>query len=73
MVAGEDVAKEMRLQIVVILWTEVVVERTTRELCLYFRTQFQSLCSVIPNLWARPRLALLPVRLLVFQYFIQYA
>ena len=28
LVAGEDVAKEMRLQIVVILWTESVVERT---------------------------------------------
>ena len=72
LVASEDIAKEMSLQIVVILRTEVIVERTTRELCLHLSALFQCLCCVIPNLWARPRLALLPLRLPVLQYLTQY-
>ena len=48
LVASEDVAEEVRLQVIVVLWTECVVERTAREFRLHLRTLFQCLCGVIP-------------------------
>ena len=48
LVTSEDVAKEVNLQIVVILRTESVVECTPREFRLHLRTLFQSLCRIIP-------------------------
>ena len=69
LVAGKDVAEEMRLQVVIILWTEVIVERTARELCLVLFAQFVSLLGVVPLSRALPWLALLPVWLLVLQSF----
>ena len=66
LIAGEDIAEEVRLQIVVILRAEVVVERAARHLRLILHAQFLGLAGVVPLLRARPGLALLPVRLLIF-------
>ena len=68
-VAGEDITEKVSLQIVVVLWTEVVVERPTGELRLILNSQFVSLLSVVPLSRALPWLALLPTGLFVLLYF----
>ena len=72
LVASEDVAEEVRLQVVVILRTEVVVELATRHLRLVLHAQLIGGLGIVPFLRARPGLALLPVLLLILQHLTQH-
>ena len=48
LIASEDVTKEVGLQVIVVLWTEFIVERFSRELCLVLSAQFVGLLGIVP-------------------------
>ena len=62
LIAGEDVTKEVRLQVVIVLRTEIVVERSARKLRLVLCAQFVGFAGIVPFGRARPGLAFLPAR-----------
>lgn len=57
LVAGKDVAEEVSLQIIIILWAEVVIERLAAQLGLGLSTFLESQLGIVPNLWTLPCLA----------------
>lgn len=71
LVTGEDVSEKMRLKVVVVLRTEVVVERLTGKLCLDISTFFQGFLCIIPKRRVGPRLTLYPSFLGILQHFAQ--
>ena len=50
LVAGEDITKEVRLHVIVGLWTKGIVPRCTTFITgLHLRSELQCLLSIIPN------------------------
>ena len=60
LVAGEDVAKEVRLQIVVVLRAEGIVEGAAGEEGLHLGAYFERTFCIVPHCGAGPGLALDP-------------
>ena len=72
LVARKDIAEQMRLQIIVILGTEGVVEGTARQPGLHLGALLQCLGCIVPHGGTLPRLAVLPAGLTVLKHLVQH-
>ena len=75
LVSGKDVSEKMCLEIIVVLRTEIIVERTARELGLYLCSHFERSLCIVPDGRTRPCLSFIvcdTVGLAVFEHLAQY-